>query len=76
MSSTFTVHQAKTNLSRLIKSALRGDDIIIARGKMPVVRLAPLSPVRHKRTLGSVPDLVKRIAPDFDAPIPEFEDGV
>ena len=39
---TFTVHEAKTHLSRLIKAALEGKEVIIARGKNPAVRLVPV----------------------------------
>lgn len=35
------MHYAKTNLSRLIEKALSGREIVIARGKTPVVRLVP-----------------------------------
>ena len=38
---TYTVHAAKTNLSKLIERAEAGEEIIIARGKKPVVRLVP-----------------------------------
>ena len=40
----FTVHDAKTNLSRLIAEALAGGDVVIARGRVPVVRLVPVEP--------------------------------
>jgi prevent-host-death family protein len=33
------VHEAKTNLSRLIEQALRGEEVIIARNGTPAVRL-------------------------------------
>jgi len=36
---TITIHKAKTELSRLIEKACRGEEIVIARGKKPVVRL-------------------------------------
>ncbi len=35
------VHEAKTNLSRLIANALAGEEVIIARDGHPVVRLVP-----------------------------------
>lgn len=38
-----TIHNAKTHLSRLIKAALAGEDIVIARGNTPVVRLVPVT---------------------------------
>jgi antitoxin (DNA-binding transcriptional repressor) of toxin-antitoxin stability system len=49
----FTVHQAKTQLSKLIAAALDGEEVIIARGATPVVRLAPLGPARKKRVFGA-----------------------
>lgn len=39
---TITIHKAKTNLSKLIERALAGEEIVIARGKHPVVRLVPV----------------------------------
>jgi antitoxin (DNA-binding transcriptional repressor) of toxin-antitoxin stability system len=30
---TITIHKAKTNLSRLIEKACRGEEVVIARGK-------------------------------------------
>ena len=38
---TYTVHAAKTNLSKLIERAEKGEVVVIARGKKPVVRLIP-----------------------------------
>jgi prevent-host-death family protein len=39
---SYTVHQAKTNLSRLIKEAESGQEVIIKRGKIPVARLVAI----------------------------------
>lgn len=47
-----TFHKAKTQLSRLIEKACRGEEIVIARGKKPVVKLVPVEAVSQKRTLG------------------------
>ena len=44
---TVTIHKAKTELSRLIEKACRGEEIVIARGKKPVVRLVAV--VEEKR---------------------------
>jgi len=49
----FTVHQAKTQLSKLIASALDGEEVIIARGATPVVKLTPVGAVKKKRTFGA-----------------------
>lgn len=69
----FSVHDAKTNLSRLIADALAGGEVIIARGSVPVVRLVPVEP-RGLRCFGA---LRGKIAIDerFDEPLPEDELG-
>ncbi len=48
----FTVHQAKTNLSKLLRKAARGEEVIIARGKTPVARLVALPHQKKKRVPG------------------------
>lgn len=50
---TITIHKAKTNLSRLIKKACEGEDIVIARGSEPVVRLVPIADTRGDRKPGA-----------------------
>lgn len=47
----YTVHQAKTNLSKLLRKAERGEDVIIARGKTPVAKLVAV-PRKKKRVPG------------------------
>jgi prevent-host-death family protein len=49
---TVTIHQAKTNLSKLIAKALAGEEVVVAKGKEPVVRLVPIKPLTRKRKLG------------------------
>ncbi len=67
----FSVHDAKTNLSRLIAAALNGDEVVIARGAVPAVRLVPVAPA-GKRRFGA---LKGRIGIDgrFDEPLPDDE---
>jgi prevent-host-death family protein len=48
----YTVHQAKTNLSKLLRRAARGEEVIIARGKTPIAKLVPFSPPQKKRVPG------------------------
>ena len=48
----YTVHQAKTNLSKLLRRAARGEEVIIARGKTPIAKLVPFSPPKKKRVPG------------------------
>ena len=44
-----TMHKAKSMLSRLVEEAARGEDVIIARGKVPVARLVAIKPVRDRK---------------------------
>jgi prevent-host-death family protein len=38
----YTVHQAKTHLSRLLKEAEAGKEVIVTRGKKPVARIVAI----------------------------------
>lgn len=62
------VHEAKTHLSRLLERVAAGEEIVIARSGRPIARLVPFTPEPRKpgRLKGKI-----RIAPDFDAPLPE-----
>ena len=68
----FTVHEAKTNLSKLIAEALEGGEVVIARGKVPAVKLVPVDQPPRKRQFGA---LKGKIAIDqrFFEPLPEDE---
>ncbi|MBI3370394.1 MAG: type II toxin-antitoxin system Phd/YefM family antitoxin [Betaproteobacteria bacterium] len=64
------MHQAKSQLSRLVERVCAGEEIIIARAGKPVARLAPLERARNPR----VPGLLKGriwISKDFDVPLPD-----
>ena len=51
------IHLAKTQLSKLIEAAERGEEIIIARAGKPVVKLAALENQRPCRKAGSMKSL-------------------
>jgi antitoxin (DNA-binding transcriptional repressor) of toxin-antitoxin stability system len=63
---TFTIHKAKTNLSRLIEKACRGEEIIIAKGKTPVVKLVALPMTSKNRTPGRWKGKISYTADAFD----------
>lgn len=50
---TYTVHDAKTNLSKLIERAEAGEEVIIARRDAPAVRLVPVTSGPRKRSFGA-----------------------
>lgn len=66
-----TIHSAKTNLSRLIKQACEGEDIIISRGDQPVVRLVPIHP-KGCREFGSMRGRAS-VSDAFFEPLPDDE---
>jgi prevent-host-death family protein len=76
MSEPVNIHAAKTQLSRLIERAERGEEVVIARAGRPVVKLVPLkakakgAPRRFGLTRGLV-----TLAPDYDpvAPLSDEE---
>lgn len=61
------LHEAKTQLSKLVDLAAAGEDVIIARGGKPVARLTSLLPPRVRK-LGVLKGQLW-IADDFDAPL-------
>jgi prevent-host-death family protein len=67
MADPVNMHEAKTELSRLVERALRGEEVIIARAGVPVVHLVPVVG-RAKRKLGQWAGQV-RMSDDFDAPL-------
>ena len=73
---TYTVHAAKTNLSKLIERAEKGEEIVIARGKKPVARLVPVGVPAHKlrrRAFGALKGKLKLPNSFFFDPLPEEE---
>ena len=68
---TFTVHHAKTHLSKLIADAEAGGEVVIARGDKPAVRLVPVAG-KPSRTPGRLKGLVA-IDERFFEPLPDDE---
>jgi prevent-host-death family protein len=67
-----TIHEAKTNLSKLIRKACEGEEVIIARGDKPVVKLVPIAAAQKKRILGGFEGRVWA-SEDAFAPLTEEE---
>jgi prevent-host-death family protein len=62
------MHEAKSNLSRLVEEAEAGEEIILARAGKPVAKLVPIR-VAAPRRLGRWKGRVV-MSDDFDAPLP------
>ncbi|HKY24694.1 MAG TPA: type II toxin-antitoxin system Phd/YefM family antitoxin [Gaiella sp.] len=59
------MHEAKTQLSKLVERAAQGEDVVIAKAGRPVARLVPYEEDRLPRKPGAWAGQVW-IADDFD----------
>lgn len=64
------IHQAKTQLSRLVEQAASGEEIIIAKAGKPVARLVPYAPKGAARQPGELRGKM-RMKKNFDQPLPK-----
>lgn len=65
----YNVHEAKTQLSKLLEQTADGDDVIIAKAGVPVARLVPVILPTAERPLGTEKGRMS-VADDFDDPLP------
>lgn len=69
MAKEVNVHEAKTQLSRLLQRVSTGEEIVIANRGVPVAKLVPVARAKSRRELGIDRGRLK-VADDFDAPLP------
>jgi len=69
VSKVLNLYEAKSQLSRLVDEAARGEEIVIAKAGVPMARLTGLRASRRRRRPGGAKGRI-RIAADFDAPLP------
>jgi prevent-host-death family protein len=68
------MHEAKTQLSRLVEAALNGEDVTICRAGEEAVRLTPVTPpVDKPRTPGRMRDVLAPMSREAFAPLSEEE---
>lgn len=67
-----TIHKAKTNLSKLIEKACSGEEVVIARGDKPVVKLVAIREEGKKRVPGRLKGKISYTADAF-APLTDKE---
>lgn len=66
------IHEAKAHLSELIRRAIAGEEVMIARANEPLVRLEPVIRDTRPRTGGQWAGKV-HVSPEFDAVDKELE---
>ena len=67
----YNVAEAKANFSTLVRKALQGEEVVIARDNKPLLRLVPVGV--PSRAPGTAKGQIV-IADDFDAPLEDFAD--
>jgi antitoxin (DNA-binding transcriptional repressor) of toxin-antitoxin stability system len=67
------VHDAKNSLSKLVKRAAAGEDILIANNGKPVAMLTRLPP-KHRQMPWGIFEGKIHMTGDFDEPLEEFKD--
>ncbi len=67
----YNIAEAKARLPSLVRETLAGTEVIIAKDNKPLVKLVPLS--SGPRAPGTAKGQIW-MAPDFDAPLEDFED--
>jgi prevent-host-death family protein len=65
------IHQAKSQLSKLIEAVERGEEVIIARNNVPVAQIMPIA--KKKFRFGGLEHILTGPIPDFLEPMPEDE---
>jgi antitoxin (DNA-binding transcriptional repressor) of toxin-antitoxin stability system len=67
------VAEAKARLSELLDAALAGEEVVIARRNVPLVRLAVVPSPARRPQFGNMKGLVE-LSEDFDAPLEDFRE--
>lgn len=67
------VHDAQTELQRLLEAAMRGETVLIVGEDQQTVQLVPIMSSKQARYVGSAKGQIT-IAADFDAPLSDFDE--
>lgn len=67
-----TIREAEADLSRLIRKAGEGEEVVILRGSKPVARLVAMVEVKRRRQPGSLKGKL-HVGPEFFEPLPADE---
>jgi prevent-host-death family protein len=69
----YNVHEAKTNLSQLLKQVERGEEVVIMRAGEPVAKLVRCRPATRKKIKLGFASKEVWAAPGWDAPMTDAE---
>lgn len=68
---TVNIHEAKTQLSKLVDAAMRSEETLIAKADKPAAKLVSIAIPKTKRKFGILKGKI-RISRNFDAPLPDY----
>lgn len=68
--SMVNIHQAKTNLSKLVDAVMHGEEVIIAKSGKPLIKMIRLDDQATHRKPGLLKGRIT-LSPDFNAPLPD-----
>ncbi|MEX0711361.1 MAG: type II toxin-antitoxin system prevent-host-death family antitoxin [Pirellulales bacterium] len=71
---TVSLEEAQARLSELVHQLAPGEEVIVTENQRPVARISSITAAGVERKLGTLRGTVLYMAPDFDAPLDEFED--
>jgi prevent-host-death family protein len=66
----FNIATAKARFSELVQRAMLGEEVVVTKENKAVVKIVPIKPAKRKPGTGKG----IWIAPDFDAPLDDFQD--
>ncbi len=69
----FNVAEAKARLSQLVRKALDGEEVVIAKDNKPLVKLVPVKRTAGRRRPGSAKGQVT-MSKDFSEPLGDFRE--
>lgn len=70
MTAIVNMHQAKTQLSKLVERARMGEEVVIAKSGHPLVKLVPVVEKPKQRPMGLYAGQIW-MSPDFNDPLPD-----
>jgi prevent-host-death family protein len=70
----YNIAIAKAQFSKLVKMALQGEKIIIAKDNKPLIQLLPVDMTSKRRRPGSAKDEILKVAADFNDTPEDFKE--
>ena len=72
----YNIAAAKSHFSELVKLALMGEEIVIARDNKPVLKLYPVNKLKKERLPGSAKGQILKVSSDFDKLPSDFKEYI